>query len=128
MQLFVSFLGLLKMGSRSKKKFIISRKSKQILNFLSFLSSKGYIYSFSEEGLYQVRVNLKYKSNGDGIFDQLEICSKSSQKVYLSCSYLKRFEKHKSLILILTTSEGFMEGSEASRSGLGGKLLCCFVI
>lgn len=128
MQFFVSFLGVLKMGSRSKKKFIITRKSKQILNLLSFLSSKGYIHSFSEEGYFLVRVNLKYKPNGDGIFDDLKVCSRSSQSVYLSCSYLKRFEKHKNLILVLTTSKGFMEGSEAVRLGLGGTLLCFFVI
>lgn len=119
-------LAILKMGSKMKKKYIIMRRTEFLLSFLRFLRERGYIYSFSREGLDSVRVNLKYKESGCGMFDDLKIYSKSSKKVYWKMKECGKVSKRSSLVVVLTTSQGLMTAKEAYLKGIGGKVLCSF--
>lgn len=126
MERWTNSLALLKMGSKMKKKNIIIRRTEFLLSFLRFLRERGYIYSFNREGLEYVRVNLKYKEDGSGILEDLQIYSKSSKKIYWKVKECGKISKRSSLVVVLTTSQGLMTAREAYLANIGGKLLCSF--
>lgn len=126
MQRWTNSLALLKMGSKMKKKHIILKRTTMVLNFLRFLRERGFIYSFHLEGLENVRVNLKYREDGTGIFDDLKIYSKSSKKIYWKVFECRRVSKKGTLVVVLSTSKGFKTAQEAVLERTGGKVLCSF--
>lgn len=127
MKTFLFFLGGLKLASKAKKKFTMVKSSKSVVNFLRFLQREGFIYTFVEEGGL-IRVHLKYKGNGEGFFDDLEVYSKGSKKVYWNVEKCSFTRKHDSSMIVLSTSKGLLFAHEAHRRHIGGMVLCSFNI
>lgn len=105
------------------KKRIKVKKTKFVTSFLFFLSRKGYIYGYRREGLDYYQVHLK-----DRIFENLEIVSKSSKKIYWRARDCGEISQKSGLIVIISTSQGLLTADEAYRKGIGGKVLCTFPI
>lgn len=127
MKTFLFFLGGLKLASKTKKRFVMAKSSKSVENFLRFLQREGFIYTFALEGSL-VRVHLKYKGNGEGFFDDLEVYSKGSKKVYWNVEKCSFIRKHSSSMIVLSTSQGLLFAHEAHRRNIGGMVLCSFNI
>ncbi|MBA2354197.1 MAG: 30S ribosomal protein S8 [Acidobacteria bacterium] len=105
--------------------------SKLKLEIARILESEGYITGFKlmddptspEAPQKLVRIALKYGPRGERVISGLERVSRPGRRVYFG-----REEVPTVLgglgTAILTTSRGVMTGRDASKSGVGGEVLC----
>lgn len=79
-------------------------------------SAKGGAFS-------ELKVTLKYKSNGTPVFSSLKRVSKSSRRIYAGKNDLPRVLNGFG-VAIVSTSQGIMTNKEARRRNLGGEIIC----
>jgi small subunit ribosomal protein S8 len=79
-------------------------------------SAKGAAFS-------EIKITLKYKTNGTPAFSSLKRISKSSRRIYTSKNDLPRVLNGFG-IAIVSTSQGIMTNKEARRRNLGGEIIC----
>jgi small subunit ribosomal protein S8 len=90
------------------------------------LKEEGYIgsYKISEEGKKKVlRLNLRYRADGESVISSLERVSKPGRRVYVGVDEIPRVLGGMG-VTILTTPQGLMTGKKARKSGVGGEVLC----
>ena len=100
--------------------------SKVVEATLSILAAKGYIESYNviEEGNKKfINVVLKYDEYGRSVINELKRVSKPGRRVYQGKDDIKRFKNGYGTVIV-STSKGVMSGSEASKAGVGGEVLC----
>lgn len=71
----------------------------------------------------EIRIALKYKTNGTPVFASLKRISKSSRRIYAGKADLPRVLNGFG-IAIVSTSQGIMTNKEAKRKNLGGEIIC----
>ncbi len=102
------------------------------LEIAKILQDEGYIQGFTvveevPEGARTaqkvVRIALKYGPRGERVITGIERVSRPGRRVYFGHDEVPPVLAGLG-ISILTTSRGLMTGRQASRSGVGGEVLC----
>jgi len=100
--------------------------SKLKTQIAQILMDEGYISNFKvAEGDYQgvLKIYLKYSDGGDPVIHGIERVSRPGRRVYRGKSEIPSVLGGLGLSIV-STSKGVLSGPEASRSGVGGEVLC----
>ncbi len=97
------------------------------LKLLEILYHEGYIRGFSEiydtkKNVKQIKVFLKYNTEGGPIFQDIFRISKPGRRIYISTKVLWK-PKSNSGLFIFSTPQGVMTDREARLLNLGGEVL-----
>jgi len=90
------------------------------------LEKEGYLQSVEklEQGKFpELKVNVKYSSEGKSVVKNLKMISKPSRRVYATVSDLPRVLNNFG-IAIISTPNGLMTNKDARRRCLGGEVIC----
>lgn len=119
MHLLANLVSQIKVGSVQHRNFVDVKKNKLIIQVCLFLEELGYITNFYVKGTH-VRIFLKFVG-GRSLLKDIELCSKSSKKIYISYAKLKSFSRYK--IFILSTEYGLVTNKQALEHKVGGVVL-----
>ena len=103
--------------------------SKLKVEVARILKSEGFISNYKlvapEDGKPQgtLRVYLKYSSNGEAAIHGIERVSRPGRRVYRGKEEIPQVLGGLGLAIV-STSKGVLSGSEATRTGVGGEVLC----
>lgn len=103
--------------------------SKLKLNIAKLLEENGWIAKAEvvahegKTGFDELKIVLKYKTDGKPAISALNRISKSSRRVYVGKDELPRVLNNLG-IAILSTSQGLMTNREARKRNLGGEVIC----
>lgn len=125
MKLVTNFITILKNGYRAHKKEVLIPSSKTILAILKILKNKGFISDFQEKKINKknfVFIELKYLDKNPALTD-IKLISKSGLRVYVKKDKIPRVLGGLGTVII-STSQGIMDGDLAKKKGLGGELIC----
>lgn len=119
-------LSRIRNGQRANKSSVLCPASKLRSNVLEVLKREGYIRGYvtesTENGLPQIRIELKYH-DGSPVIRELRRVSKPGRRVYSGIQDLKRIYNGLG-ISILSTPRGVMSDGEARAANVGGEVLC----
>jgi len=117
-------LNEIKKGQKSKKTFIIAKKSKFIISVLNKLVTEGFIYGFNIYNKYYIKVYLKYNVLGKPIIFNINRISKISCRCFIRAYQVKKYLKPMdNCVFFLTTSVGIITNKEAIYYKIGGEVL-----
>jgi len=113
-------------ANRVGRKLVLIPKSKICTGIAQVLKDEGYIEEYDEiadtqQG--QLRVKLKYASNGDKVIHQIDRRSKPGCRVYQKVDELPMVLNGMG-IAVVSTSKGVMSDRRAREANVGGELLC----
>ncbi len=113
-------------ANRVGRKLVLIPKSKICTGIAQVLKDEGYIEEYDEiadtqQG--QLRVKLKYTSNGDKVIHQIDRRSKPGCRVYQKVDELPMVLNGMG-IAVVSTSKGVMSDRRAREANVGGELLC----
>ncbi|MGL5591677.1 MAG: 30S ribosomal protein S8 [Mycoplasmoidaceae bacterium] len=115
----------IRMGTKSKKVKIQSKKSKLTSNLLKILKEEGYIENYEEKvdakKIPYTLITLKYKGNVSSISGVRQI-SKPGLRIYSEVSKLPTVLNGLG-IAIISTSQGIMTDKNARKNNLGGEVI-----
>ncbi|MGL5246065.1 MAG: 30S ribosomal protein S8 [Mycoplasmoidaceae bacterium] len=115
----------IRMGTKSKKAKIQSKKSKLSSNLLKILKEEGYIENYEEKvdtkKIPYTLITLKYKGNVSSISGVRQI-SKPGLRIYSEVSKLPTVLNGLG-IAIISTSQGIMTDKNARKNNLGGEVI-----
>jgi len=102
--------------------------SKMKLAIVRILKDEGYIKNFKtitdpKKPYSTIRIFLSYGAERERVIQGLRRISKPGRRVYMGKSKLPLVMGGLGLVVI-STSQGLKTGSEASKLGLGGEVLC----
>ncbi len=113
-------------GQARRKIFVNLRLSKTALRILEVLKGEGFIGDFEvvkgDKPFSEIRVQLKYYSNGRPAISSCSRVSKGGRRVYRKCSELKRVKGGLG-ISVVSTSQGVMSDKAARDIGIGGEVM-----
>jgi small subunit ribosomal protein S8 len=95
-------------------------------NVLRVLAEEGYIGPYrrvEEKGRQQLRVSLKYDSDGEPIVNGLERVSRPGRRVYAGAAEIPQVLDGLGMSIV-STSKGIVTGRQAREQHLGGEILC----
>ncbi len=100
--------------------------SKLKLQIARILKEQGFISNYKKvdegpQGL--IRVYLKYTPEGDSAIHGIERVSRPGRRVYRNKTTIPRPLDGLGLAIV-STSRGVLSGDEATRTGVGGEVLC----
>ena len=114
-------------ANRVGRRMVLIRNSKICAGIAQVLKDEGYIeeYDVVEDTTHQgqIRVKLKYASNGEKVIHALDRESKPGRRVYRKVGDLPRVLNGMG-IAVVSTSKGVMSDRRARESNVGGELLC----
>lgn len=114
-------------ANRVGRRMVLIRHSKICSGIAQVLKDEGYIeeYDVIEDGTGQgqIRVKLKYASNGEKVIHTLDRQSKPGRRLYQKVEALPRVLAGMG-IAVVSTSKGVMSDRRARESNVGGELLC----
>jgi small subunit ribosomal protein S8 len=113
-------------ATRNKAKTVNCLKSKVCVGIANVLKDEGYIESFDlvEDGRQgQIRVRLKYATDGEPLMHRLDRKSKPGCRVYNAVEEIPRPLQGLG-IAIVSTSKGVLSDRKAREQRVGGELLC----
>ncbi|OYP29894.1 30S ribosomal protein S8 [Rhodopirellula sp. MGV] len=90
------------------------------------LKREGFIWDWEEvehTPVNQLRLELKYGSNGERVIQTIKRMSKPGRRLYCHCKDLKPVLGGLG-ITIISTSKGVISDREARREKVGGEILC----
>ncbi|MGL5640330.1 MAG: 30S ribosomal protein S8 [Mycoplasmoidaceae bacterium] len=115
----------IRMGTKSKKVKIQSKKSKLTSSLLKILKEEGYIENYEEKvdakKIPYTLITLKYKGNVSSISGVRQI-SKPGLRIYSEVSKLPTVLNGLG-IAIISTSQGIMTDKNARKNNLGGEVI-----
>jgi small subunit ribosomal protein S8 len=102
--------------------------SKLKVEVAKILKSEGFISNYKvvqEDGKPQasLRVYLKYSDNGEPVIHGIERISRPGRRVYRGKEEIPQVLGGLGLAIV-STSKGVLSGAEATRTGVGGEVLC----
>lgn len=113
-------------GQRANKSAVMSPASKMRVSVLEVLQREGYIRGYAlqddENGLPQLRIELKYYE-GAPVIREVHRVSKPGRRVYSKIRDLQRVYNGLG-ISILSTPRGVLSDAEARAANVGGEVLC----
>ena len=107
---------------RGKRQVIVRPSSKVVIKFLGLMQKNGYIEEFEvvdDRRSGKIVINLNGRINKAGVISPRFDISKDDIEQYMVNILPARQFGH----LILTTSAGMMDHTEAKKRGLGGRVL-----
>src|SRR5437764_4643799 len=113
-------------ANRVGRRLVLIPHSKICSGIAQVLKDEGYIeeYDRIEDGRQgQLRVKLKYASNGGKVIHAIDRESKPGRRVYRGVGDLPRVLNGMG-IAVVSTSKGVMSDRRARESNVGGELLC----
>ncbi len=114
-------------ANRVGRRMVLIRNSKICNGIAHVLKAEGYIDDFdviddaSKQG--QIRIRLKYASNGERVIHALDRSSKPGRRVYRKVAELPKVLNGLG-IAVVSTSKGVMSDRRAREENVGGELLC----
>lgn len=122
-QTLINFIIKLQNAAKCKKfSFIETNPSIKIIQILNLLINVGLIRSYFIEKKKLIII-LKYKTNGDSIFKQIQIISKPGTIMHLPNKLIYQQINNFPGICIFSTSLGFLTHEDVKKKNLGGILL-----
>lgn len=101
--------------------------SKTKAQILEVLQDEGYIASYqtvkNEDGKPQLKVMLRYDTNGVAVIRELKRISRPGKRQYVSTSDIP-WVKGGLGVVVISTSKGMMSDRTARKEGHGGELIC----
>ncbi len=123
---FSNFFSGIQNGFRAKKNFVDIPKSRKLKKLIFFFIKEGYFFgveeTINEKNFPIFRIFLKYDGRKPVISGLFRI-SKVSRVIQIQKSSLLRIYKP-SVLLVLSTTKGYLSGAQALKYNLGGELLC----
>jgi len=113
-------------ANRVGRRMVMVPKSKICAGIAQVLKDEGYIdqYDVIEDTAQgQLRIKLKYASNGDKVIHELDRNSKPGRRVYRKVGDLPNVLNGMG-ICVVSTSKGVMSDRRAREANVGGELLC----
>src|SRR3712207_4835037 len=113
-------------ANRVGRKQVLIPKSKICMGIAHVLKDEGYIEDFDvidDQVQGQIRVKLKYATNGDKVIHTLDRQSKPGRRLYKGVGELPRVLNGLG-IAVVSTSKGVMSDRKAREQNVGGELLC----
>ena len=115
-------------GIQSRHDRVEMPNSKLKVEVAKILKSEGFISNYKvvqEDGKPQasLRVYLKYSENGEPVIHGIERISRPGRRVYRGKEEIPQVLGGLGLAIV-STSKGVLSGSEATRTGVGGEVLC----
>ncbi|MGA2501819.1 MAG: 30S ribosomal protein S8 [Tepidisphaeraceae bacterium] len=114
-------------ANRVGRRMVLVKNSKICAGIARVLKDEGYIEEFdviedpTKQG--QIRIKLKYASNGERIIHELNRESKPGRRVYNKVQELPKVQNGMG-IAVVSTSKGVMSDRKAREENVGGELLC----
>jgi ribosomal protein S8 len=101
------FFALLKIGIKLRKRFVVVRSSRIVLNVLHLLYKEGFIsgFAFSPVNCFELIVFLKYV-NGVSLIKDCSIVSKSGQRVFFRKGIKHSFLYKGGVFLVSSSTRG----------------------
>lgn len=117
----------LKEASRQRKPACLIRRTRITERMLKTFLRLGVIHSVGREGR-NFLVSLKYKEEG-GLLDELTFYkpNRFSYRPYSPHAWIGR-SPYQTEIWLISTSEGILTQHECVRRGIGGTVVCSFVL
>lgn len=100
--------------------------SKLKVEIARILQQEGFIADYETvQDAYQglLKIKLKYTENGEPIIHGIERISRPGRRVYRGKTEIPQVLDGLG-VSIVSTSRGVLSGTEASRTGVGGEVLC----
>lgn len=120
-------------ASAVKKETVVLPMSKIKLNIAKILVDGGWIEKAEivkstggknkSEAFDELKLTLKYKKDGMPAITSLKRISKPGRRIYVNKEELPKVLNHYG-IAIISTSRGLMTNKEASKTGVGGEVVC----
>jgi small subunit ribosomal protein S8 len=113
-------------ANRVGRRMVLIPKSKICTGIAQVLKDEGYIeeYDVIEDASQgQIRVKLKYQSNGDRVIHSLDRASKPGCRQYRKVTEMPKVLNGMG-ISIISTSKGVMSDRRAMEQNVGGELIC----
>ena len=112
-------------ANRVGRRQVLIAKSKICVGIAQVLKDEGYIDEFdviddAQQG--QIRVKLKYASNGERVIHVIDRESKPGRRLYRGVNDLPKVLNGMGIVVI-STSKGVMSDRKARESNVGGELL-----
>ena len=113
-------------ANRVGRRLVLIPKSKICSGIAQVLKDEGYIDDYdviddARQG--QIRVRLKYASNGQKVIHTIDRESKPGCRVYRGVGDLPKVLNGMGIVVI-STSKGVMSDRKAREANVGGELLC----
>jgi small subunit ribosomal protein S8 len=114
-------------ANRVGRRMVVVRNSKICGGIAVVLKAEGYIDEFDvvEDGTGQgqIRIKLKYASNGGRIIHEIQRQSKPGRRMYRKVDDLPKVLNGLG-IAVVSTSKGVLSDRQAREANVGGELLC----
>ena len=113
-------------ANRVGRRLVLIPRSKICSGIAQVLKDEGYIeeYDVIDDGRQgQIRVKLKYSTNGEKVIHTLDRQSKPGCRVYRAVDDLPKVLNGMG-IAVVSTSKGVMSDRKARENNVGGELLC----
>lgn len=113
-------------ANRVGRRMVLIPKSKICTGIAQVLKDEGYIEEFDvidDERQGQIRVKLRYTSNGEKVIHAIDRQSKPGCRVYRKVGDLPQVLNGMG-IAVVSTSKGVMSDRRAREANVGGELLC----
>jgi small subunit ribosomal protein S8 len=114
-------------ANRVGRRLVLVRNSKICVGIAQVLKDEGFIDEFDviDDGTEQkqIRVKLKYASNGERVIHALDRQSKPGRRLYKKVGDIPRVLAGIG-ISVVSTSKGVMSDRRAREANVGGELLC----
>ena len=113
-------------ANRVGRRMVLIPRSKICTGIAQVLKDEGYIADFDtieDSAQGQIRVKLKYASNGSKVIHELGRESKPGRRVYRKVDDLPNVLNGMG-IAVVSTSKGVMSDRKAREANVGGELLC----
>ena len=113
-------------ANRVGRRLVLIPKSKICVGIAHVLKDEGYIEDFDvvdDNVQGQIRVRLKYASNGQKVIHTIDRQSKPGRRMYRAVTELPDVLNGMG-ICVVSTSKGVMSDRRAREQNVGGELLC----
>jgi len=119
------FVIRVKNASAAHRKEVVMPYSKVTKSIAKLLVKEGFLADVRDselDGKKTITVGIRYVRRKPVVSD-VEIISKPSLRTHMNHSELQSEQRKKSLMLVVSTSQGLMTGRDALKKGVGGELL-----
>ncbi len=113
-------------ANRVGRRMVVVPRSKVCAGIAQVLKDEGYIEDYdviADAAQGQIRIKLKYQSNGDRVIHALDRYSKPGCRRYRKVTDMPKVLNGMG-ISIVSTSKGVMSDRKAIESNVGGELIC----
>jgi small subunit ribosomal protein S8 len=127
MDIWSNLLSSINNGLIANQVSILVQKKSRLLRLILFLVKEGYLVGFElltikNKPYYRLFLHYNF---GKPVISGVFRISKPSRKIYVNVETLRIFN-NPYISLIISTSKGFLTGTEAIRQNIGGEVLFVF--